>query len=110
MNMNDNRVIDFMTRYCHYLQTVPDDAFLSSYWENSRGGDNLWSVVWLYNRTGDESLLPLAEKIHRNTADWTKSTQLPNWHNVNVAQCFRDRKSTRLNSSHDRQSGMPSSA
>ncbi len=35
---NDNRVIDFMTRYCHYLQTVPDDAFLSSYWENSRGG------------------------------------------------------------------------
>ncbi len=66
--MNDNRVIDFMTRYCHYLQTVPDDAFLSSYWENSRGGDNLWSVVWLYNRTGDESLLPLAEKIHRNTA------------------------------------------
>lgn len=87
---NDNRVLDFMTRYCHYLQTVPDDAFLSSYWENSRGGDNLWSVVWLYNRTGDESLLPLAEKIHRNTADWTKSTQLPNWHNVNVAQCFRE--------------------
>ena len=87
---NDNRVIDFMTRYCHYLQTVSDDAFLSSYWENSRGGDNLWSVVWLYNRTGDESLLPLAEKIHRNTADWTKSTQLPNWHNVNVAQCFRE--------------------
>ena len=87
---NDNRVIDFMTRYCHYLQTVPDDAFLSSYWENSRGGDNLWSVVWLYNRTGDESLLSLAEKIHRNTADWTKSTQLPNWHNVNVAQCFRE--------------------
>ena len=87
---NDNRVIDFMTRYCHYLQTVPDDAFLSSYWENSRGGDNLWSVVWLYNRMGDESLLRLAEKIHRNTADWTKSTQLPNWHNVNVAQCFRE--------------------
>lgn len=87
---NDNRVIDFMTRYCHYLQTVPDDAFLSSYWENSRGGDNLWSVVWLYNRTGDQSLLSLAEKIHRNTADWTRSTQLPNWHNVNIAQCYRE--------------------
>lgn len=87
---NDNRVIDFMANYCHYLQTVPDDAFLSSYWENSRGGDNLWSVVWLYNRTGDESLLSLADKIHRNTADWTKLTQLPNWHNVNIAQCFRE--------------------
>ena len=87
---NDERVIDFMTRYCHYLLTVPDDDFLYSYWENSRGGDNLWSVVWLYNRTGDKLLLELADKLHRNTADWTKSTQLPNWHNVNVAQCFRE--------------------
>lgn len=87
---NDARILDFMTKYCHYLLTVSDDDFLSSYWENSRGGDNLWSVVWLYNRTGDKQLLSLADKIHRNTADWTKSTQLPNWHNVNVAQCFRE--------------------
>lgn len=87
---NDERVIDFMTKYCNYLLTVPDEDFLYSYWENSRGGDNLWSVVWLYNRTGDRNFLTLGEKIHKNTADWTKSTQLPNWHNVNVAQCFRE--------------------
>ena len=87
---NDERVIDFMTKYCNYLLTVPDKDFLYSYWENSRGGDNLWSVAWLYNRTGDRNLLTLGEKIHKNTADWTKSTQLPNWHNVNVAQCFRE--------------------
>mgnify|MGYP002414590876 CR=1 FL=1 len=87
---NDERVIDFMTKYCNYLLTVPDEDFLYSYWENSRGGDNLWSVAWLYNRTGDHNLLTLGEKIHKNTADWTKSTQLPNWHNVNVAQCFRE--------------------
>lgn len=87
---NDPRILDFMTRYCDYLLTVPDENFLSSYWENSRGGDNLWSVAWLYNHTGNEKLLSLAEKIHRNTADWTKSTQLPNWHNVNIAQCFRE--------------------
>lgn len=86
----DERVIDFMTKYCNYLLTVPDEDFLYSYWENSRGGDNLWSVVWLYNRTGNKKLLALGEKIHKNTADWTKSTQLPNWHNVNVAQCFRE--------------------
>lgn len=86
----DERILDFMTKYCNYQLTVPDDAFLASYWENSRGGDNLWSVIWLYNRTGDKNLLKLAEKLHRNTADWTKSTQLPNWHNVNVAQCFRE--------------------
>lgn len=87
---NDERILDFMTRYFHYQLTVPDDKFLQSYWENSRGGDNLWSVVWLFNRTGDAKLLDLAEKLHKNTADWTKDSELPNWHNVNIAQCFRE--------------------
>ena len=87
---NDERVLDFMTRYFHYQLTVPDNRFLQSYWENSRGGDNLWSIVWLYNRTGDTKLLDLAEKLHKNTADWTKDSELPNWHNVNIAQCFRE--------------------
>ncbi len=86
----DERIIDFMTRYFQFEMTVPDEAFLSSYWQNSRGGDNLYSVYWLYNRTGDAFLLELAEKIHRNTADWTQKSTLPNWHNVNIAQCFRE--------------------
>ncbi|MBO4715696.1 MAG: glycoside hydrolase family 127 protein [Verrucomicrobia bacterium] len=86
----DSRVIPFMTKYAHYQQSVKDEDFLSSYWENSRGGDNLWSVVWLYNRTKDPELLKLGEKIHKNTANWTRSTELPNWHNVNIAQCFRE--------------------
>ncbi len=86
----DQRVIDFMTRYFQYELSVPDEAFLSSYWENSRGGDNLYSVYWLYNQTGEKFLLNLAEKIHRNTADWTQKSTLPNWHNVNIAQCFRE--------------------
>ena len=86
----DARVIDFMTRYFHFELSVPDEHFLETYWENSRGGDNLWSVAWLYNRTGDSKLLELAEKIHRNTANWTKATELPNWHNVNVAQGCRE--------------------
>ena len=86
----DERVIPFMTKYFEYQMTVPDEDFLEGYWENSRAGDNLWSVVWLYNRTKNPMLLELAEKIHANTADWTKSTELPNWHNVNIAQCFRE--------------------
>lgn len=86
----DKRVLDCMTKYFHFQLTVPEDKFLKDYWENSRGGDNLWSVVWLYNRTGDKELLRLAEKLHRHTANWTKSTELPNWHNVNVAECFRE--------------------
>jgi len=86
----DSRVIPFMTKYAHYQLSVKDEDFLSSYWENSRGGDNLWSVVWLYNRTKDPELLKLGEKVHKNTANWTRATELPNWHNVNVAQCFRE--------------------
>ncbi|MDD4720308.1 MAG: glycoside hydrolase family 127 protein [Bacteroides sp.] len=86
----DHRVLDLMTNYFKWQLQVPDENFLKDYWENSRGGDNLLSVLWLYNRTGDEFLLELAEKTHRNTADWTQSTTLPNWHNVNIAQSFRE--------------------
>ena len=86
----DQRVIDLMTNYFKWQLTVDDSKFLRDYWENSRGGDNLWSVYWLYNITGDSFLLELAEKIHRCTADWTMDSRLPNWHNVNVAQCFRE--------------------
>ena len=86
----DARVIDFMTRYFHFQLTVPDELFMRKSWQHYRGGDNLWSVAWLYNRTGDAKLLELADKIHRNTANWTKSTELPTWHNVNVAQGCRE--------------------
>lgn len=86
----DPRVIPFMTKYFQWQSKVPDEKFLKIYWENSRGGDNLYSVYWLYNRTGEKFLLDLAEKIHRNTANWSQKDSLPNWHNVNIAQCFRE--------------------
>lgn len=86
----DPRVLTLMTNYFKWQLSVPDDLFLEDYWENSRGGDNLLSVYWLYNRTGDDFLLELARKLHRNTADWTRPSSLPNWHNANIAQCFRE--------------------
>jgi len=111
----DKRVIDLMTNYFHYQNTVPDTLFLSQahYWQRIRGGDNLHSVLWLYNITGDTTLLSLAEKIHRNTAPWNshdntledirnwkekrEGTEWPDWfgevidwHNVNIAQGFRE--------------------
>jgi Beta-L-arabinofuranosidase, GH127 len=87
---NDPRVLELMTKYFHYQLTVPDDAMLTHYWQKMRGGDNLQAIHWLYNRTGDPDLLKLGEKIHRCTADWTKQNDLPNWHNVNIAECFRE--------------------
>jgi hypothetical protein len=87
---HDKQVIPFMERYFKWEMSIPDSAFLEDYWGNSRGGDNLYSVYWLYNRTGEKWLLDLAAKIHRNTADWEQAGKLPNWHNVNIAQGFRE--------------------
>ncbi|MFI2742676.1 beta-L-arabinofuranosidase domain-containing protein [Zhouia sp. PK063] len=87
---HDERVIDLMTKYFKWELAIPDDKFLQTYWENSRGGDNLVSVYWLYNRTGDKFLLDLASKLDRNTADWRQKNNLPNWHNVNIAESFRE--------------------
>ena len=87
---NDPRVIPFMTKYFRWQTTLPDSLLLKTYWENSRGGDNLYSIYWLYNHKDEKWLLDLANKIHRNTANWSQNNNLPNWHNVNVAQCFRE--------------------
>ena len=86
----DPRVLEALTDYFKWEMTVPDSQFLKGFWQEKRGGDNLWSVLWLYNRTGDESILPLIDKLHRNTSDWTMTDDLPNWHGVNVAQGFRE--------------------
>lgn len=86
----DARVTTHMTKYFKWQLTIPDKDFLTDYWENSRGGDNLYSVYWLYNITREPWLLDLAIKIHRNTANWKLNKWLPNWHNVNIAQCFRE--------------------
>lgn len=96
----DPRVLTFMSKYFQWELTIPDDKFLEDYWEKSRGGDNMISVYWLYNRTGEKFLLDLAIKLDRNTSDWRQKDNLPNWHNVNVAECFRE-PATYYQQSHD---------
>lgn len=84
----DERIPALLARYFQWQNTIPDSLFLKSYWQHHRGGENLAAVFWLYNNTGDTSLLSLAGKIHRNTADYVSS--IPGWHNVNFAQAFRE--------------------
>jgi hypothetical protein len=84
----DKRVLDVMRKYFKYLAAVPEKTFLAGYWPSMRGGDQLYSVLWLYNRTGEKWLLDLAHKTHRKTARW--DTGLINRHNVNIAQAFRE--------------------
>ncbi len=85
----DERVITFMSKYFDWIAMYPEKKFLKTYWENSRAGDLLYSCFWLYNITGNETLLAVARKINANTANWKQQSTLPNWHNVNIAQCFR---------------------
>ena len=84
----DQRVIIMMRKYFAFQNTIPDKDFLTGYWQDARGGDNLASIYWLYNMTGDPMLLKLAEKNHRCTMNWSMKGTLPDWHNVNVAQSF----------------------
>jgi len=76
-----------MSKYFKWQMTIPDEDFLLPFWQQQRASDNLASVYWLYNRTGEKFLLELGEKIHRNTANWTNG--VASWHCVNIAQCFR---------------------
>ena len=97
----DPRVLDLMTKYFKYQSTISDEAMLSGYWDRMRGGDNIYSIYWLYNRTGEEWLLDVADLIHRNTANWTMENDLPNWHNVNIAQAFGEPATFYLQSHKD---------
>ncbi len=83
----DPRVIDLMRRYFRWELELPEEDFLLPFWQNQRASDNLASVYWLYNRTGEAWLLELGEKIFRRMARWDRG--VANWHGVNMAQCFR---------------------
>jgi Beta-L-arabinofuranosidase, GH127 catalytic domain/Beta-L-arabinofuranosidase, GH127 middle domain len=84
----DKRVLEAMRKYFKYLQSVPENKFLAGYWPAMRAGDQLYSLLWYYNRTGEEWVLDLAHKTHRKAARW--DTGLINRHNVNIAQGFRE--------------------
>ncbi|MEW6746196.1 MAG: beta-L-arabinofuranosidase domain-containing protein [Planctomycetota bacterium] len=83
----DERVLELMTKYFRWELGIPEEDFLLPFWQQQRAADNLASVYWLYNRTGERWLLDLAAKIHRHTAPWSEG--VANWHGVNIAQAFR---------------------
>jgi Putative glycosyl hydrolase of unknown function (DUF1680). len=84
----DERVVPFLTKYFRWQSQQPDSTFSNGYWPKIRFGDNIESIYWVYNRTGEPWLLELAKRIHEHMQDWT--TGVHNWHNVNVSQGFRE--------------------
>lgn len=108
----DARVIDFMKKFFAYQLNYDAGKFLRGhYWQGVRTGDNLHSVIWFYNLTGNPELLKLMDRIHHNSNSWSDRNvtykqynhvpvpgiewpdwynHLTDWHNVNVAQGFRE--------------------
>ncbi len=96
---SDRRVLDFMTDYFRFQLQMPEEKLFPGSWQKLRAGENLESVYWLYNRTGEKWLLELGHKIYRRTADWASPILTPerdrNWkessfyHGVNIAMGFR---------------------
>jgi DUF1680 family protein len=84
----DDRVLPFLTQYFKWMNTLPKENLGAGYWPKVRFGDNIETVYWLYNRTGEPWLLDLARRIHENMQDWT--TGVHDQHNVNLAQGFRE--------------------
>ncbi len=88
-----------MTKYFRFESSLPAAELLPGSWQKLRGGENLESVYWLYNRTGEAWLLDLARRLYERTADWETAIINPDrdrswepsgfYHGVNIAMGFR---------------------
>ncbi|MFE6158120.1 RICIN domain-containing protein [Streptomyces sp. NPDC056486] len=83
----DKRIMPFILRFMRFMNAQGPGAFDSS-WVSKRWGDGLDVAFWAYNRTRESFLLDLADKMHTHGVDWAGG--VADWHNVNVAQGFRE--------------------
>lgn len=65
----DPRVIPLMSKYFAYQLAHIDQRPLTS-WAQFRWQDEVLSLIWLYNRTGDSKLPELARKLEQQGHDW----------------------------------------
>ncbi len=88
----DERVIPFLQNYFAWEFEALKQKKLTS-WARVRGGDNIFAVLWLYEKTQDESLLDLCELLYEQTFDWEKAYDEEAWmgtyHIVNAQQSFK---------------------
>src|SRR5215217_684085 len=95
---NDERVIPFLSKYLKYQLANLDNDPLKE-WGKSRAGDNIEIALWVYNKTGEQFLLDLANKLKQQTYPWAdifNKNQFDYFgndyqpkHMVNVAQALK---------------------
>jgi hypothetical protein len=83
----NKRVLTLETRYFHYLATLPPKVF-SLGWGAVRWSEGIHDIYWLYNRTGDRSLLKLVRTINKHSVDWRAG--VASYHGVNFGEGFRE--------------------
>lgn len=67
----DQRVIPAMQRFFEFMKRELPNRPLKD-WAQYRWQDTVLSIHWLYNRTGDKSLLELAKLVMSQGFDWSK--------------------------------------
>lgn len=99
MATGDQRIIAFLSNYFRYqLKTLPEKPLGNwTSWAVYRACDNLQIVYWLYNITGEKSLLDLASLLHKQSYDYVDMflnrddlKRLNSIHGVNLAQGIKE--------------------
>ncbi len=94
----DARVEPFLSKYYdHMAKHLPERPLRE--WGRARAADEIETVLWLYNRSGDASLLSVAQLLHDQAYPWTdiftnngfyrQPNDFHTRHNVNVPQALK---------------------
>ena len=70
----DSRIVPMMTRYFQYQRATLPTRPLES-WGKFRWQDQVLTVLWLYDRTGDPALIDLMRRLHAQGHDWVGQYQ-----------------------------------